>query len=101
MNVSKITIAFVFSSLTLFASIPAHAKDPCETVLCMYGKLKGANPSECSSAVSDYFSILKKKHGSIRWGKTFTARQQFLDSCPSADRGITTKINSKFGKSRG
>ncbi|WP_242201860.1 MULTISPECIES: TrbM/KikA/MpfK family conjugal transfer protein [unclassified Pseudomonas] len=81
---------------------PASAKDPCKTVLCMFGKLTGnSGGSECSSAEADYFGITVKKHGKINWGKTATARGQFLDSCPGADKGSNKKINDTFGKVMG
>ena len=86
-------------SLAVFTTSPAFAKDPCKTVLCMFGKFTGnSGGSECSSAEKDYFSIQIKKKGKIRWDKTATARGQFLNSCPAADQGITKKINDKFGK---
>lgn len=91
--------ALVFS---VCAVSPAFAKDPCKTVLCMYGKLTGnSGGSECSSAEAEYFGITVKKHGKINWGKTATARGQFLDSCPAADKGPNKKINDKFGKVMG
>jgi hypothetical protein len=78
----------------------AFAGDPCKTVLCMFGKFTGnSGGSECTSAEADYFSIIvKKKHG-IDWNATASARGQFLNSCPTADHGITQKINDMFGKS--
>lgn len=100
MNTSKILAATMFSTL-LLAAVPAQATDACETVLCMWGKLKGASQSECSSAEKAYFKIIKKKKGKIKWSRTASARQDFLDSCPSADSGATKKINDKFGKVRG
>lgn len=98
MKTSKILASFFLGTLLLTA-IPAHAKDPCKTVLCMWGKLQGAGTvSNCGGAVSDYFSIIKKRKGKIRWGSTANARQSFLDSCPAADGGKTKQINNKFGK---
>ncbi|WP_411566794.1 TrbM/KikA/MpfK family conjugal transfer protein (plasmid) [Pseudomonas orientalis] len=91
--------ALVFSAC---AVSPAFAKDPCKTVLCMYGKLTGnSGGSECSSAEAEYFGITVKKRGKINWSKTATARGQFLDSCPAADKGPNKKINDKFGKVMG
>lgn len=78
---------------------PAFAGDPCKVVLCMYGKLtSNSGGSECSSAEADYFGIVVKKHGKINWGKTATARGQFLDSCPGAAAGPNKQINDKFGR---
>ena len=86
----------------LLGSPQAFAGDACKSVLCMFGRFTGnSGGSECSSAERDYFSILVKKHGNIKWSKTATARLNYLDSCPEADRGYTKKINDKFGKVRG
>lgn len=80
-------------------ALPAEAKDPCATVLCMWGKLKGAGVVEnCDGPVADYFDIVKKKKGKIKLSKTANARQSFLDSCPKADPDKTKSINDKFGQ---
>ncbi|ECY2572987.1 conjugal transfer protein, partial [Salmonella enterica] len=49
----------------------------------------------------DFFNILKKKKGSIRWNKTVDARKAFLNQCSSADPAAIAKIMSKFGRVRG
>ncbi len=96
------TLVCALFAVCLFGSGSAYAGDSCKSVLCMFGKLTGnSGGSACSSAERDYFSILVKKHGNIKWGKTATARQNYLNSCPSADRGYTKKINDKFGKVQG
>lgn len=88
--------------VALTTSSPAMAKDPCKTVMCMFGMFTGnSGGSECRSAERDYFSIVVKKKGKIRWSKTADARRDHLNSCPQADRGITKKINDKFGKASG
>ncbi|WEJ71958.1 TrbM/KikA/MpfK family conjugal transfer protein [Pseudomonas sp. PSE14] len=97
------TIARIFPAAVLAASfaiaLPAQAKDPCATVLCMWGKLKGAGTVEnCDGPVADYFDIVKKKRGKIKLSQTADARQSFLNSCPKADPGATKAINDKFGK---
>lgn len=89
-------------SLAVFTTSPAFAKDPCKTVLCMFGKLTGnSGGSECSSAERDYFNIEIKRKGKIRWDRTSAARGDFLNSCPAADQGFNKKINDTFGRSRG
>lgn len=94
--------AVMFVAVTMLGATPAFAKDPCKTVLCMYGRFTGnSGGSECTTPEQDYFDILIKKHGDVRWGKTSTARGEFLNSCPGADGGINKKINDKFGKVRG
>lgn len=85
----------------LSTTTPVHAADACRTVLCMWGKLKGKDQNECRSDVDYYFSIIKKKKHKIKWDQTSSARQEFLDSCPKADRGKTKQINDRFGKSTG
>ena len=96
------SIAWALLAVSLLGSAPAFAKDPCKVVLCMFGRFTGnSGGSECSSAEREYFSILVKKHGNIKWSRTSSARQDYLDSCPGADRGYTKKINDKFGKVRG
>lgn len=78
----------------------AYAGDPCKTVLCMFGKFTGnSGGSECVAPEADYFAIKIKKKRGIDWNATASARGQFLNSCPTADRGFTQKINDKFGKS--
>ena len=97
----KKLVCAVFA-VCLFGSGPALAGDACKSVLCMFGRFtSNSGGSECSSAERDYFSILVKKHGNIKWSRTASARQDYLDSCPEADRGYTKKINDKFGKVRG
>ncbi|ECJ8168009.1 conjugal transfer protein [Salmonella enterica] len=81
---------------------PVYAADPCKSVLCLYGKAVGqGGGGECRGAEKDFFNILKKKKGSIRWGKTFDARKAFLNQCSSADPAAVSKIMSKFGRVRG
>ncbi|HAH1277155.1 TPA: conjugal transfer protein [Escherichia coli] len=83
----------VFLALGLI-STNANASDPCASVLCLYGKAVG-------HAEKDFFNILKKKKGSIRWSKTFDARKDFLNQCSTADPAAISKIMSKFGRVRG
>ncbi|MEG9180724.1 conjugal transfer protein [Escherichia coli] len=87
----------VFLALGLI-STNANASDPCASVLCLYGKAVGqGGGSECRSAEKDFFNILKKKKGSIRWSKT----KAFLNQCSTADPAAISKIMSKFGRVRG
>lgn len=92
-------LALALLSLTVFGAPPAMAKDPCKAVLCLFGKLTGnSGGSECSGAELDYFSILIKRKGKIKWSQTASAREQFLNSCSAADKGVNKKINGKFGR---
>lgn len=84
---------------SLFSTAPAFAGDPCKMVMCMWGKFSGADDEgKCSDAEQEYFSILVKKHGKIRWSDTAKERLKQQNSCPTADRGKTKSINDKFGK---
>lgn len=98
MKIAKVLPAAVLAA-SFAVALPAQAKDPCATVLCMWGKLKGAGVVDnCSGPVNDYFSIVKKKKGKIKLSQTSDARQSFLDKCEAADPQKTKSINNKFGK---
>lgn len=92
-------LACAVFAFCLLGSGSAFAKDPCKSVLCLYGKFTGnSGGSECSGAERDYFSILAKKHGKIKWSSTASQRGAYLNSCQGADSSYTKKINDKFGK---
>lgn len=84
-------------------SAPVFAADPCEVVLCMYGKATGnSGGSECSSAEKAFFKINAfKKHHRFNPGKTADMRKEFLGECKAADPEAISKILSKFGRVRG
>nr|UVN17841.1 hypothetical protein pPsy0479a_00009 [Pseudomonas syringae] len=87
-------------AVCLLGSGSAFAGDPCKSVLCLYGKFTGnSGGSECRSAEQDYFSILVKKHGNIKWSQTATARQDYLNSCPGADQSYTQKSTTSSARS--
>lgn len=90
---------------TSFANEPLYEpsinnNDPCTVFLCMAGKVKGENPSECSGPTKKFFSIFSKKHGKFNGGRTSNARSSFLGKCPNAEPDMIKKIISKFGKLR-
>ncbi|WP_055137549.1 hypothetical protein [Pseudomonas corrugata] len=99
--------AVVLLGAAVLAPSPAFAKDPCKMVLCMWGKYSKVTGSgddggdECDAAEKEYFDIIVKKKGKIKWSRTATERLNQLNSCPTADRGKTKQINNKFGKARG
>lgn len=97
MKMKKLQVVLLAVCSMLIAPSVFAKSDPCKVVMCMYGKMNGANPSECSSAVKDFFSIVSKKHGKFNIGRTASARNSFLNSCPTADPKIVKKIISKFG----
>lgn len=98
----KFGVALILFAVSGFVSLNTYAADACESVLCLYGKATGnSGGSECRSAEKDFFNIIKKKKGSIRWSKTFDARKDFLNQCSSADPAAISKIMSKFGKVKG
>lgn len=70
----------------------------CKVVVCMFGKMSGNSQSECKSAEREYFSIVNKKRGKIRWSRTAKERLDYLNSCPSPEND---KINDMFGKVAG
>lgn len=95
-----------FAALVLVTAVivipqTAAAKDSCETVLCMWGKLNGEVDPQCEPPIQDYFDIIKRKHGKIKWSTTSDARQKYLNDCGAADRTKTKAINDVYGRSRG
>jgi len=76
-------------------------KDPCTILMCMGGVLEGSLDKECKPSV-DYFYSLKKfgRHGFDPW-ETFKKRRGKLDSCPSGDDVIKSKVLDAFGRLRG
>ncbi|RLM18390.1 hypothetical protein BIY28_18550 [Brenneria goodwinii] len=70
----------------------SFAADPCEVVLCMYGKATGnSSGSECHSAEHAFFNIVKKnKHGFLP-DHTLNARKAFLGECASVERSASKR----------
>ncbi|MBK2797263.1 kikA from plasmid origin [Klebsiella pneumoniae] len=99
---NKIPLSTLIAASLYLPSLAAHASsDPCEVVLCMYGKVTGnSGGSECSSAESSFFNIIKKnKHGFLA-NHTSDARKAFLNQCTTAPAEYVSKIISKYGKVR-
>lgn len=96
------TIATVMLCIAIVPPVYCFAANPCEVVLCMYGKATGnSGGSECHSAEKTFFNIVKKnKHGFLP-GHTLNARKAFLGECASADPEAVNKILSRFGRLRG
>lgn len=95
-------IVAAFMCLATGFSSPAFASDPCEIVICMYGKATGAAQSECSSAFKQFFSLNSfKKKGRFNPAKTADMRQAMLGECRAADPAAIAKIISQFGRIRG
>lgn len=92
----RLSIIFLF---IIFTTSAAQA-NPCETLLCMAGKLQGqSGGSACSQPISDYFSIIR--YGK-RWrfspGATAAARLNLLNSCPAPGIGnLPSQINTVYG----
>ena len=95
-------IAAAVLCITAGTPVYSFAADPCEAVLCMYGKATGNNGgSECRSAERPFFTSVKKnKHGFLP-NHTLNARKDFLRECASADPAAVNKILSRFGRVRG
>lgn len=80
----KLMVAAVTLIIVALAAPPTQAADvmtgtkklACEALLCLSSPNR---PSECSPALSRYFSIRK-----FEWKDTVKARQKFLNKCPNA-----------------
>jgi len=79
------------------SSMSAYAKDPCESVMCVFGLITGQNSSECSQAIEDYFSIINFHKGSPDLDATAASRLSFTQQCPSAGQAINT-VSDAFGR---
>lgn len=93
---------YFLSLVLLLAASPACA-DPCETLLCMAGKVQGqSGGSACTQPIADYFSIeVFGRHHSFNPGATAAARLNYLNSCPNAGSGNwPSKINAAYGTVR-
>jgi hypothetical protein len=74
-------------------AVPAWAS-PCDTFLCMVGKVEGQSGGDsCTSAISDFFAIQKFHNGHLDLGPTSDARRDYLQSCPGAQQN-THKVDS-------
>lgn len=83
----------------LFVTSAAYA-NPCETLLCMAGKLQGeSGGNACSAPISDYFSIIRYgKRWRFNPGATAAARLSFLNGCASPGIGDwPSRINAVYG----
>lgn len=86
----------------LLTSLSAKANDPCQIVLCMWGKVEGGNESHCDSSIKKFFSLNAfKKKGRFDPSGTLDMRKELLNGCPAADPISVAKILSKFGRIRG
>ncbi|ARW85304.1 conjugal transfer protein (plasmid) [Aeromonas salmonicida] len=90
----------VFCSFLAFNSLPAKASDPCETVICMMGKVTGnSGGSECTAPERDFFNIVKRgRKGRFLPSETADARKGMLTQCPTARPSEINQIIKKFGK---
>ncbi|EOA2699000.1 TrbM/KikA/MpfK family conjugal transfer protein [Citrobacter freundii] len=96
--------AIAVAVLSLAAGTPVYsfAADPCEVVLCLYGKATGnSGGSECHSAERAFFNIVKKNKHVFLPNHTLNARKAFLGECASADPAVMNQILSRFGRVRG
>lgn len=97
---NKIAIAAALLCLAAGFSASSFAADPCESVLCLYGKATGnSGGSDCNGPENAFFSINSfKKHHRFNPSKTADMRKAFLLQCKAADPDAISKIISKFGR---
>lgn len=96
---NKTAIAAAMLCIAAGFSAPVFADDPCEVVICMFGKATGNSGGDaCSSAEKSFFNIVKKnKHGFLP-SHTSDARKQFISECKEANPETISTIISKFGR---
>ncbi|WP_150778008.1 hypothetical protein [Pandoraea sputorum] len=93
-------------AIAIFASASAGcAKDPCQSLLCMTGKVQGGvigNGSikdGCAQGIADFASIIKMRDGRMDRAATADARRAYLNSCGDAasNAAAIDEIISRFG----
>jgi len=97
--------AIITAVALLSAYSSAYAKDPCQSLICMMGKVQGgvsgngSSKDGCGQGISDFESIIETRHGHLDESATPIARRNYLNSCPgaSADSEAINAIISQFG----
>lgn len=97
--------AIIAVSVTFSVCFPACAKDPCQSLICMMGKVQGgisgngSSEDGCSKGISDFLSIVKTHNGHMDLTATPNARKDYLNSCSgaAADAPAVNSIISRFG----
>ena len=95
----KILRVYFLSLLVIFTTSAANASNPCETLLCMAGKLEGqSGGSACSGPIADYFNIIEYgKHWRFSPSSTAAARLNFLKGCGGEVGDWPAMINAAYG----
>lgn len=89
----------ILSLLMILTANVANASNPCETLLCMAGKLEGqSGGGACSGPIADYFNIIKYgKHWRFSPSSTAAARLNFLNGCGGDVGNWPSQINAVYG----
>jgi hypothetical protein len=101
----RFLLAIIAASVMFSVCSSAFSKDPCQSLVCMMGKVQGGITDNgsfrdgCTQGISDFLSILKTHHGHIDFAATPKARRDYLSSCPGAagDASAIDSIISEFG----
>jgi nitrate/TMAO reductase-like tetraheme cytochrome c subunit len=94
-------LAGVTVLLCSLLSASAFADEPCNMTMCMWGKIKGENSSECQGQIKKFFKKQVKKKGSFLPDHTADARKEMLqDECPSSmvPTQFIDEVINKFGR---
>lgn len=100
----KTAMAAVMLCLSAGTSLPVLADEPCNMVLCMWGKVSGSGSEGCNDQIKKFFKKQVTKKGAFRPDKTADARKDMLmQECPSAmaPAQFINDIISKFGRVKG
>ncbi|WP_210532033.1 hypothetical protein [Pantoea ananatis] len=96
----KTVLAAASLCLLVTAVSPTYAADPCEMVMCMWGKVTGnSGGDDCKGPEKAFFDKVKKKKGKFSPSETADARKEMLMGCKGADPSSIAEIISKFGRS--
>lgn len=95
----KTVLAAALLCLAASLSAPAHATDPCEMVMCMWGRMTGSSGGDdCKGPEKAFFDKVIKKKGKFKPSDTADARRALLLQCKAADPAAISQIISKFGR---
>lgn len=93
----KAFIGILIAASASLSSISAHADDPCQVVLCMFGMVQGQGSQQCKSSIDSYFGIVAWRHGHPDLSGTARDRLSLTQQCKSAPNNFISMIDQTFG----
>lgn len=102
LNKASLAALIILGCSLSAALVPtAHADEPCNMTLCMWGKVTGAPSDGCSGEIRNFFNKQVTKKGSFLPNHTADAREKLLEGeCPASmvPSQFIGQIIQKFGR---